>query len=403
MASRHYITKNLSNQLQLADTLEEVVRMDWLAWLDKMGTSTVEDNRNCSPLDENTRMQFIAVFFNNVSPSIAHAKRLQNIFSDCLDVVLQDSTSFADKIMDESLDFSVLCTVVGAARGKVTVVLQLLGEILHRWILLREQVYEIMNEVFLETLEVLEKHPLKNRRGIRNRARYTYIILSLSLATEDLLSSMRPWNLSDLPVDMFVSTFRRLVIQNLFTSNIGKIARAKDWYEFLVRLPPLAVAKSPTDQVLQDLTSVLWNANAGNTSRRYSPICMSLCCKHMETPNKPHKFRCHKCWHFHTCSKNCEKLAEAIGLHQCEAISAETATALKTQTEAYLAKTDHVSSLERLPPMQDTCRFCSSKLENLLVKTMGFCQGCNQVQYCSKSCQKWDWRRGTHKAECSKK
>ena len=72
---------------------------------------------------------------------------------------------------------------------------------------------------------------------------------------------------------------------------------------------------------------------------RYFPKCSAPACSHIETPEKPHPYRCKKCWYFHYCSEACQEYCDAImGLHPkfCKDTPASKAALCQKETEHYL-------------------------------------------------------------------
>jgi splicing suppressor protein 51 len=50
------------------------------------------------------------------------------------------------------------------------------------------------------------------------------------------------------------------------------------------------------------------------------------------------------------------------------------------------------------PPTEDSCEYCDKTAANAVVERLQQCAGCKLTLYCSKECQKADWK--THKKEC---
>lgn len=270
---------------------------------------------------------------------------------------------------------------------------------------LREKMHVTLHKIFLDILAVLEKHQY-NPKGDTVALEKNYLLKS-TLTNCQFGQAIVACQQSDphFPADMFLPTLRRLAMHNIIRGSLGENTdRAKSWLDFLQSLPKyVGTAITSADEILQDVTAVLWNV-PNDLSMRYSPVCASSACRNVETSKKPHKFRCQVCWRFHACSEKCKELGELFMQHECCLISPDDAAAMRKEMEDYFAKDkDPPQSVERPVPERDVCYFCSAQLKHLRMDTMLFCQGCDRVQYCSNECQQWDWQRGGHKDECRKK
>jgi hypothetical protein len=181
----------------------------------------------------------------------------------------------------------------------------------------------------------------------------------------------------------------------------------------------------PSDTVLHEHTTILRNARNSMQCKffsvrfmrytvdqapqrwRYFPKCSAPACSHIETAERPHPHRCHKCWYFHYCSAACQEYCDNImGLHPkfCKDTPAAKAALCQKETEQYLgwnSSADNAKDKDDTDPVL-TCQACGAVEKEVDgdKSKMKRCQHCRAVVYCSKQCQEWDWRVGGHRDVC---
>ena len=243
---------------------------------------------------------------------------------------------------------------------------------------------------------------------------------------------------------------------------------------------PTIVPRLPCDAILHAQTTILRNARNSMQCKffsvrflrytddqapqrwRYFPKCSAPACSNLETPQRPHPFRCRNCWYFHYCSPACRDYCDDLmGLHGkfCQDTPPAKAAQCQLETEHYLLSsllastttpscipvTDQSSNARpqedgnnnnntdgdepSTPATPIVCNACgaaedwilptslpslssSSSSQNSTTSnnnssnngngstTMKRCSQCQAVYYCSRLCQEWDWRNGGHKQVC---
>eukprot|EP00978_Attheya_sp_CCMP212_P035432 scaffold154282_cov29-Attheya_sp.AAC.1 len=125
--------------------------------------------------------------------------------------------------------------------------------------------------------------------------------------------------------------------------------------------------------------------------------CSLQGCPNLETPDKPHTFRCTECYYFHWCSAACRDICNCYPPHDhfklCESVSTELKLGYKLQVESFLASSDDPEECDK----ESRCNACG--VEN----PVNSCGHCLKVHYCGKMCQEWDWTHGDHKGTCRRK
>lgn len=220
-----------------------------------------------------------------------------------------------------------------------------------------------------------------------------------------------------IPVYLLIPTMRRLGMMDVLEENWSMFG---DWSAILEAFQSqgaTVLQKTPADKILQQRSSVWKLARNSMVCRsmtsfpemapmptapqcfRYFSKCTVPACSNIETPQKPHKIRCQKCWYFHCCSPACERYAEIFDVHKCSFTPPDKVALIKSETELHLKLNS--SADQQVDDEGKRCNFCTTKEENISSKMMR-CGACQSVSYCSRECQQWDWSLGKHKAQCKK-
>jgi hypothetical protein len=225
------------------------------------------------------------------------------------------------------------------------------------------------------------------------------------------------------PIDptLFVPVLRRCAMLDILDKDWNMLG---GWEDILKGIEAKCclngpVIRLPCDTVLQEQTTILRNARNSMQCKffsvrfmrytddqapqrwRYFAKCSAPACSNIETPDKPHNYRCRKCWYFHYCSESCQEYCDTImGLHPkfCGDTPTAKATLCRKETETYLGWTD--PSITGDPV---SCHACGTTEDNVVGTDgqMKRCSKCHKVYYCSRQCQEWDWRNGGHKQLCA--
>ena len=206
----------------------------------------------------------------------------------------------------------------------------------------------------------------------------------------------------------FIPTLRRCAMLDILDKDWNMLG---GWDEVLKGLearcfPNAPIQRIPTDAALHHQTTILRNARNSMQCKffsvrfmrytedqapqrwRYFPKCSAPACANIEMPGHPHPHRCKKCWYFHYCSASCQEYCDNImGLHSkfCKDTPASKAAQCKGETEQYFGWT-----------ATKACQACGSLDE----KKVQRCEQCKEAYYCSRQCQKWDWKVGGHFKSC---
>jgi hypothetical protein len=226
-----------------------------------------------------------------------------------------------------------------------------------------------------------------------------------------------------IPVDLLIPTMRRLGMVDVLEEGWNLLGDWNDILEPFQSQGATLLLKTPADEVLQERSSVWKLARNSMLCRgmftnpemparlrmprmsnppqcfRYFPKCTTTACANIETPQKPHKIRCQKCWYFHCCSPACEMHAEMFNEHHCSFNPPDKVALIKSETELHLKRNS--SADQQVVDEGKRCNFCMTRKENISSKMMR-CGACQSVWYCSRECQQWDWSLGKHKAQCKK-
>jgi len=230
--------------------------------------------------------------------------------------------------------------------------------------------------------------------------------------------------------DVFVPVLRRCAMLDILDKDWNMLG---GWEDILRGLeakcfPTKPIQRLPADRALHEQTTILRNARNSMQCKffsvrfmkytedqapqrwRYFPKCSAPACSHIESPSRPHKYRCKSCWYFHYCSASCQEYCDNImGLHKkfCKDTPKDKALQCQKDTQKYLGwiTPDECEQL--------VCNACGStedvdesKNNNTINNNGGLkqkmkrCQQCRSVFYCGRQCQEWDWRVGGHREAC---
>jgi hypothetical protein len=129
----------------------------------------------------------------------------------------------------------------------------------------------------------------------------------------------------------------------------------------------------------------------------YFPKCSTYFCSAIETSKNPHRLRCNKCYFYHWCSPGCQEYSEYVSEHHytyCQACPKVKADECRAQMEEYLNMQWQDTRDEAV-----SCRSCGLA-KKLCKEPMIRCETCIAVNYCSKTCQDWDFEHGGHDVNC---
>merc|ERR1719223_1875333 len=218
---------------------------------------------------------------------------------------------------------------------------------------------------------------------------------------------------------IIVPILRRLAMLDLIDENWNIIG---SWEEVLCHVEKscnIGVGRSPSDASLdqmsihlrngresmrlkQVLLSQQWTSAASNIPQCWElqRKCSTPMCSHIESPDKPHRYRCNKSYYFHWCSPACKEYCTSVtNIHKSltSCTPEDKKMFLKEQTDLFLALYDG----EDEDAYQPNCAACGSHVKAMAI-TLRQCTHCKTVSYCSKACQQWDWTHGGHRHVCKR-
>lgn len=126
--------------------------------------------------------------------------------------------------------------------------------------------------------------------------------------------------------------------------------------------------------------------------------CSAYFCSNVETSQNPHRRRCYKCHFYHWCSPACQDYSEQVSGHHlayCRACPSDKADMCRSQMEEHLNLQPHEEKSE-----ESVCCHGCGIAKAMCKQPMIRCETCLAVNYCSKTCQQWDWDCGGHAWKC---
>jgi hypothetical protein len=130
----------------------------------------------------------------------------------------------------------------------------------------------------------------------------------------------------------------------------------------------------------------------------YFPKCSAYFCSDVETPQNPHRRRCYRCHFYHWCSPACQEYSDQVTEQHpnyCQVCPEDEAYACRSQMQEYLNLIPHEEEAE-----ESICCHGCGIAKAMCKQPMARCEVCMAVNYCSKTCQEWDWHCGGHAWKC---
>jgi hypothetical protein len=390
-------------------------------WLENVENIEDEDEPLLRDFEEDGELaERVEKFVDRNTPTKDAVHKILEIIINCMKTTTEsiedtwsNATGVTPEAQKESREYARLM------QDKVRFFMSIYTKMLdhHRWKRFQTEIYTNVNIALLAILPLLEAYPHKPK-NVRPTLLHFCIKTHLSecactiwnsLVPEDTISST-----TVIPLDLLIPTMRRLGMMDVLDKDWNMCGDWNEILEVFQRQAPLQ--KTSADKILQEL-SLVWKLARNSMQCRthhnfpgmpaalsHAPQCFhhfSKCtaraCANVETPQKPHKIRCKKCWYFHCCSLACESYAEMFDQHQCSFTPPDKVALIKAETELFLKP----KSLAEEVYEGKRCNFCLTKQENHSGKMMR-CGACQSVWYCSRECQQWDWSLGSHKAQCTK-
>jgi hypothetical protein len=420
-SNSHISTNNNSNNNNNSN-LTESENLDQLTWLKECEHRRDAEGEPYLQLeyqDDHELMQLLHRFLDESTATVEIIQLLYQIWQQTVLSTLLASSALWKKDNVNSADQRQMKDQLKLARYKINFIMHhtvgaMLSSSLKKW---KDRKADLLQMCY-QTLQLLPRlaescpHHKTDIRQVIIHFEGKEFLASVACETWDTLYDF------SIPIDheRFIPILRRCAMLDILDKDWNMLGGWEDILKGLEAKCCLTgpVQRLPSDAVLHEHTTVLRNARNSMQCKffsvrfmrytedqapqrwRYFPKCSAPACANIESADRPHPFRCKKCWYFHYCSEACQEYCDNImGLHPkfCRDTPATKATLCQKETEQYLGWSDHSGD-------QIVCQACGMSEEFVTDNVMKRCSKCQKVYYCSRQCQEWDWRSGGHKQNC---
>lgn len=401
---------------------KEVENLDQLTWLkecEHLRDSQGEPYLQLEYQDDHALMQLLNRFMDESSATVEIIQLLYQIWQQTVLSTLLASSALWKKDNVTSADQRQMKDQLKQARYKINFIMHhtvgsMLSSTQPKW---TDRKPDLLQFCY-QTLQLLPRlaescpHHKTDIRQVIIHFEGKEFLASVASETWDTLYDF------SVPIDheRFIPILRRCAMLDILDKDWNLLGGWDDILKGLEAKCCLAgpVQRLPSDFVLHEHTTVLRNARNSMQCKffsvrfmrytedqapqrwRYFPKCSAPACANIESSDRPHPFRCKKCWYFHYCSEACQEYCDNImGLHPkfCHDTPAGKAALCRKETEQHLGLSDPEGS-------EIVCCACGMSEEFVTDNVMKRCSKCHKVYYCSRQCQEWDWRSGNHKQNC---